>query len=435
MCACSSFAQSQLERVTAASLSIDSLNTRLTALQAEVTHSSDRVQQLTRLLKLEQAYSAKVKEEINTRVADVEATVKQWREDDSHDRDEQRRQRDERDEMERRERVERQLRDVNVQAVVADMEERLIALQRQVDEDRRQREQDRREADDSRQQMGTALSTITQRVDDTTSRTEALVRMIATMDERNRADDERRSHNEQQWQLDMTATKEQQRTQLLKCVSDLRSFQLSVRDEMGRRERQAEVVKKAVLVMSEEMDRRAGANGDDGVAGVEVRRWREDERRKADERERRRQREEMDKVRDDVYRYIDARITSLPAPQPLQPMPPQARPTSGFERPRPTNRQDRVRGVDDARWVERSMEQLVDELTVERAREPLKLATERGVSGDGSRGRSIAATATQGGYRTTGVSGGNGAVPISVRQRGAPQINLGHRPTRAGLGR
>ena len=64
--------------------------------------SSDRLQQLTRLLKLEQAYSGKVKEELTKRILDVEATVQQWQQASQLDRDEQRRQREETDEMERR---------------------------------------------------------------------------------------------------------------------------------------------------------------------------------------------------------------------------------------------------------------------------------------------------------------------------------------------
>ena len=421
--------QSQLERVTATSLSVDSLTARFTSLQAEVEQSSDRIQQLTRLLKLEQAYSGKVKEEITKRVLDVGATVNQWRDEHVQDRAEQRRQREERDEMERRERAERQQRETQMQAVVADMELRLDALQRQADEDRRQREQDRRDSTDSRHHTDERISLLTQQSDETTKRMESIVRMMTIMDDRNRADDERRRHDEQQWQVDMTAAREQQRSQLMKCASDLRAFQLSIRGEMSRRERQLGVMKKAVLMMSEELDRAGGGGG--GVAGEEVRRWREEERREREERDRRRQREEMDKLRDDLYRYIDTRISSLPPPPPPPQVPLPARLTSGYER----DRAERVNSFDNVRWAERSMERLVDELATGRERERVKatgVPVERGVYKDGARGRSAAAATTLGGSRA--FSGGvSSTAPLGVRQRGAPPSN--HRPTRAGIGR
>ena len=417
--------------MTATSLSVDSLTTRFTTLQTELDHSADRIEQLTRLLKLEQAYTAKVKEEVGKRVQQVEGAVNQCRDELVHDRDEQRRQREERDEMEQRERAERQQRDVQVQAIVADIEERLTALQRQADEDRRQREHERRERDDSRQQTDVRLSTATQRTDETATRMESLVRMMAVMEERNRADDERRRQYEQQWQLDMTAAKEQQRTQLLKCVGDLRAFQLSIRDEMSRRERQVEAVKKAVLVMSEEMDRGAGGSGG-GVAGEEVRRWREAERREREERERRRQREEMDKMRDDIYRYIDARISSLPPPRPAPPLPHTAT-MNGHER---NQRAERLRGADDVRWVGRSMERLIDELTTERGRDRPKRATgvlaERAVHEYGARDRSTATMSAQGGYRASGAAISGAAAPSSVRQRAAVQGEQRHARSRTG---
>ena len=416
--------------MTSTSLSVDTLTTRLTTLQTEVDHSADRIQQLTRLLKLEQAYTATVKQEITSRLLQAETTVDQCRHDITHDRAEQRRHHEERDEVERRERGERQQREVQLQAVVVDMEERLNVLQRQAEADRRQQEEDRRESDDSRQQTDMRLSSLTKRTDETAARVESLVRMMAAMEERNRADIDRRTYSEQQWQLDMTAAKQEQRTQLLKCVSDLRSFQLSIRDEMSRRERQVEVMKKAVLMMSEEMDRGGGGSGG-GVAGEEVKRWREEERREREERERRRQREEMHTMRDDIYRYIDARISSLPPPPP----PPPARPLVEYER---EQRAERPRGMEGrVRWMERSTERLVDQLTAERERERVKLATdtltERGGHRDGARGRSAATLTTHSGHRPSGAGVSSAAAPLNVKQRGAVQAN--QLSTRAGFGR
>ena len=169
-------------------------------------------------------------------------------------------------------------------------------------------------------------------------------------------------------------------------------------------------------------------------ASEEVRRWRDEERRQSQERERRRQREEMDKMRDDVYRYVDARINSLPPPPQPSPLPPPARQPDRHER---DQRAERLRVADDARWVERSVEQLVDELTAERERERAKLAppqsfVERG-NRDGARGRTIATKAAHAGYRTHGAGVADTAAPLSVRQRAA-QYGA-QRSTRAGIGR
>ena len=391
--------------------------------------SSHSIAQLTRLLKLEQAYSATLKEETASRVLDVEAAMKRLQEEHNCSQEEQRRQSEERDEVERRERAERQQREAQMQSVLLDIEERLSALQRQADDDRRQREQNRREAEDSRQQTDERVTAVTHRMDDTGRRMEALVRMLAVLDERNRADDERRAQSEQQWQLDAASAREQQRAQLLKCAAELRAFQLSIRDEMGRRERQAEAVKRAVLVMSEEVDRGGG-----GAASDEVRRWREAERREREERDERRRRAEMDKLRDDVFHYVDARVGSLPQPPP----PPAAhthhtRPTSAYERPQRADA-PRDAALHDGRWVERSMEQLSQQLAAERGRAArtkpaVDRPTERGGHSDGMRAGTTAAAMTQAGYRT------NGAAAIDARQqRGAAQN--GKRTTRfAGVGR
>ena len=415
-------------------MSLDSLTTRFSSLQAEVEQSSDRIQQLTRLLKLEQAYSAKVKEEITKRVLEVDAAVQQCQQQTIQQADEHRTQLQQRDEAERHQRAEHQQREAQLQAVIADMDERLAALQASSDDYTRQQQQHKHDLLTITHQTNDRLTTLTHYTDDTAKRVDSLAHQLSATTQQS---DTAATH----YHTEFTTLKQQQRSQLLQCVNDLRVFQLSVRDEMQRRERQVEVMKKAVLMMSEEMDRGGGGSGAAGGGVEKVRRWREEERREREERERRRRREELAAMRDDIYRYIDTRISSLPpTPAPVPPPPPPTRPSSvtygGHER---HQRAERLRGVDGERWVERSMEQLLSDLTADRERERGKanagVPVERGGYRDGARARSSAATTTaHGGYRAAGNGGGGStAAPLSARQRTVSLSN--QRPTRAGIGR
>ena len=115
----------------------------------------------------------------------------------------------------------------------------------------------------------------------------------------------------------------EQREELLGCVEDLRRFQLEVRAEMERRERRWEVVRRAVVEMSEEMAGRGGGGGGgsrgvggvgggggggEGGSGWQVR---EEERREREEREVRRVREMGKRVKREVLQHLDDRILRI----------------------------------------------------------------------------------------------------------------------------
>ena len=345
------FLERQVERVSAATLSVESFASQLRSLQSGLEAATERVEQLARLVKLDQQYSDSVREEITRAMHSLQLQTQEAitpamdRLDATESRlqrleaaareDSARRAAEEQEESKRRQQ----------------QEERERAMAAAVDQLRREA----KERDDSRQDADRQLlQTVERSRHEHSSRHAALEERLTGL--QSKADEEsrqRRDSSSEQLsrlqQLEERLTAEQQsaaarrqreealqhevretlrllgdrqRAELLRNVEDLRRFQLEVRDEAKRRERRVETMRKALSSVCDELEERSAAGG--AGSGSSSSRWRElreEEQREREEKDRRRLRHAAHSIRRELMQHVDHRIALLTRPARPSPSP------------------------------------------------------------------------------------------------------------------